>query len=321
MGSEAVKQRAPAANRSAKTCIAIVGPTASGKTETALEVGALLPIEIISADARQIYRRLTIGTAKPSQEILAAHPHHYIDICEPDEYYSAGIFGDNAAETVQDIIARGRTPVIVGGSGLYIRALCEGLFESGRERDTSPHRQLLEQRLAAEGIDVLYGELKDVDPPLWHQYNDRNPRRIIRALEYYYAYGTPLSVARAARPERAFSTVYYGIDMERNELYERINTRAQFMFDSGLVEETRTVLDMGYPPTLNSLNTVGYKECIAYLNGCISLDEALRLTMQKTRNYAKRQLTWFRRNKNIDWLKGSSKDIAKVIVNRYFSRG
>lgn len=311
--------------QAAPVVIALAGPTASGKTALAGAVAALLPVEVISADSRQIYRHLTIGTAKPSADLLRDIPHHFIDIIDPDETYSAGRFATEAAPVVQDILKRGRVPLVVGGSGLYIQALCEGFFREESGIDVLPHRQHLEARLQSEGADVLYDELQRVDPVSAARYSDRNPRRLLRALEFFYATGRPLSAAHAEQQEqRSFRTLYFAPGHDRQELYRRIDARTVAMFADGIVEETAAVLAMGYTPDLNSLNTVGYKECVALLRGDISREEALRLTQQNTRRYAKRQLTWFRRNETIRWQDNSStsaETFAKEIKNEYISAG
>lgn len=300
--------------------IALVGPTASGKTALAEEVANLLPVEIISADSRQIYRHLTIGTAKPSAALLREIPHHFIDIIDPDETYSAGRFATEAEVVVREILSRNRIPLVVGGSGLYVQALCEGFFREDNAADVLSHRQQLEARLHAEGSEALYEELSRVDPASAALYSDRNPRRILRALEYFYATGQAFSTAHTALHEqRDFRTLYFAPGPDREELYRRINTRTEQMFTDGIIEETEAVLAMGYAPELNSLNTVGYKECIAFLRGELSREEALRLTQQNTRRYAKRQLTWFRRNDTIHWRDESSKTFAKDIKNEYIS--
>jgi tRNA dimethylallyltransferase len=308
--------------------IAIVGATASGKTATSLELASLLAsqgieCEIISADSRQLYRHLTIGTAKPSQQELARVPHHFIDCKNPDEMCSAGEFGAEAAQILAGIRERGKLPLIVGGAGLYLRALADGFFdetahiEKGEdyEQRIETLRDLLNTRLETDGYEALYAELQSIDPASASKYAERNPRRIIRALEYYYATGTPLSTAhQTSHVERTFTTQFFGVDVERHELYQRINARAEAMFENGIIEETASVLAMGYAPSVNSLNTVGYKECLSLLRGEMSRDRALELTQQNTRRYAKRQLTWFRRDARICWLAGSPQVIAQEIM-------
>jgi tRNA dimethylallyltransferase len=307
---------------------AIAGATASGKTATALELASLLasrkPIEIISADSRQCYRYLDIGTAKPSPEELAQVRHHFIDSSNPDETFSAGDFGTEAASVLKSVCERGALPVIVGGAGLYVKALCDGLFdETGNttttnytyDTDVQRERTALQIELNERGINALFDELRSVDAASADRYADRNPRRILRALEHYRVSGVPFSEAhRVASVRREFTTRFFGIHQERDVLYDLINTRTKAMFADGIIEETASVLARGYSPELNALNTVGYKECIALLGGEISRECALELTQQTTRRYAKRQLTWFRRDARIQWLSGSPREIATAIV-------
>ncbi len=294
--------------------IVILGPTASGKTGTAVELNKILDIEVISSDSRQIYKYLTIGTAKPDAEELAGVKHHLVDFLTPDIEYSAGKFEKDAGRIAEDIYSRNNIPTSVGGSGLYIQAFCEGLFNEVAEKDISI-RNKIEQRLNTGGIDPLYEELLSIDPQTAEKYPDKNHRRITRALEYYYTTGIPLSFAQNKfQNEKNINCIRFGIDIDREKLYEKINLRAEMMWQNGLIEETRNVLSMGYPESLNSLNTVGYKECIAYLKGDMSEEIALEKMQTNTRRYAKRQLTWFRRYDDITWLSGSAKEIAEKIV-------
>ncbi|MFW5662151.1 MAG: tRNA (adenosine(37)-N6)-dimethylallyltransferase MiaA [Bacteroidota bacterium] len=282
--------------------IVITGPTASGKTSLAVSLAGHMDIEVISADSRQIYRYLDIGTAKPTEEELSAVKHHFIDILDPDENYSAGRFGEEAYNSFIKIKETGKLPVVVGGSGLYIKALCEGLFdESG---PPCPEiRKMLEERLANEGIDAMYTELEGIDPKSAILFEDKNPRRILRALEYYIINNEPISEAHeSSRRKRNLKPLYIGLNFERDDLYERINLRVDKMWQEGIIGETKRVLEMGYSPALNSLNTVGYKEVISRLKNEISEEEALRLIKRNTRRYAKRQLTWFRKYADMNWL-------------------
>ena len=298
-----------------KNVIVILGPTASGKTDASIELSKFIDCEIISADSRQIYRELDIGTAKPAKEEQKKVIHHFIDILNPDEYYSAGLFGNQADGIIHNIFYRNKMPLIVGGSGLYIKALCEGLFDEDIDYDLDEVRKNLTRKLNERGIEELYNELASVDKESAELYKDKNPRRILRALEYFYATGITLSNAHIEKKEeKKFRTKYFGIYFDREELYDRINLTAELMWDSGLEAEIKKVLEMGYSPDLNSLNSVGYKECIAYLKGDLTRARAIELTKQNTRRYAKRQLTWFRKNIDILWLNGgSSKVIAKTI--------
>lgn len=313
--------------------IAIVGATASGKTATSLELASLLEakgvgVEIISADSRQLFRYLTIGTAKPTTEELMRVRHHFIDCRDPDETCSAGEFGTEAAQILAEIRSRGNLPVIVGGSGLYVQALTDGMFDEDAAGETSEEyqatiaqlRSRLQSRLETEGFENLYAELQACDPVSARKYAERNPRRIIRALEYYHATGTPLSIAhQTSHVGRDFSTMFFGVEVERKELYRRINARTEQMFQEGIVEETTHVLALGYAQDCNALNTVGYKECLALLRGEITRERAVGLTAQNTRRYAKRQITWFRRNERILWCSGSPNSIAQIIAAHIFT--
>lgn len=283
--------------------IVICGPTAAGKTEISLELNNYLDIEIISADSRQIYKYLNIGTAKPTLSELNSVRHHFIDILSPDEDYSAGKFGNDAYPVLIDINKRGKVPVIVGGAGLYIKALLEGFFENNDELDNNI-RDELENDLEKKGIDSIYAELKVIDPALYKLYSDKNPRRIIRALQHYRQYGKRLSEAWKEKQDRKNILPYYFcIDEDRDVLYNRINQRVVKMWETGLVDEIENVLKMGYAASLNSLNSVGYKEVINYFNGVFSKYKAIEEIQKNTRHYAKRQNTWFRKNININFIK------------------
>lgn len=286
-----------------KVLIIILGPTASGKTGLSIKLAEWLDIEVISADSRQVFKFLDIGTAKPNYEELSKVKHHFINIINPDEYYSAGIFAKQASDTALDIFSRGKIPVVVGGSGLYIKAVCDGFFNEDKEESFSVIRTTLENRLLSEGKDALYCELEKIDPAMALLYNDKNPRRIIRALEFFYSNGITLSEAHNQQQDNIpFKPIYFGINHNREHLYDLINHRTEIMWKNGIVEETQKVLNMGYPPDLNSLNTVGYKECIDYLNGNKNEADTISLIKQNTRHYAKRQMTWFRKNEKINWL-------------------
>ncbi len=297
-----------------KTVITIAGATASGKTDLSIALSEYLPIEIISSDSRQVYKYLDIGTAKPSKDELSKVIHHKIDFLEPDSYYSAGQYAKECTPLIDELFSQNKIPVIVGGSGLYIKALCEGMFDDGLDTDYSAVREELEAQLAEEGLDALYLELSQIDPPSAQLYIEKNPRRIIRALEYYYTHGIPLSTAQKQFDEkRNFNTLYFAIDWDRQTLYDRINRRTHIMWGDGLVQETENVLNMGYTTSLNSLNTVGYKETIDYINGEISEAKAIELIQQHTRNYAKRQITWFKKIPNINWIKNNPTELIKLI--------
>ncbi|GAB1430499.1 tRNA (adenosine(37)-N6)-dimethylallyltransferase MiaA [Ignavibacteria bacterium] len=295
--------------------IVIAGPTAAGKTATALAVAERLgDCAVISADSRQIYRCLDIGTAKPTPEERTTCPHFFIDILNPDEYYSAGRFADEASAVIRNMQAAGKRPIVVGGTGLYIASVFEGIFNEP-QGDYTAVREELNKRMENEGREALYAELDVIDPAAALRYSDKNPRRILRALEFYYATGSKFSEFSASRPATEFQAKYYGITPAlRGELYARINRRSEEMWNGGLPEETERILAMGYSPELNALNTVGYKETIAYLRNEISAEQALESIQRHTRNYAKRQITWLRRNASIKWLCGTANENAAAIA-------
>lgn len=279
--------------------LCIVGPTCTGKTALSVAIARQLPVEIISADSRQVFRFLDIGTAKPPPDVLRAIRHHFIDIVNPDETYSAGRFGHDAARTVAEIVARGHRPLVVGGSGLYIRALIDGLHHAPGE--DAAIRRALETRAEHEGIDTLFAELRTIDPITANGIHMMHRRRIIRALEVVLATGIPLSIWKRQQAARAFSTTLFGLRWQRNELYARIDARVDEMMSAGLLDEVLRLQSKGYSDAMQSLNTPGYKELFACLRGEHSLERAVELIKQHTRNYAKRQVTWFKADPRIRW--------------------
>lgn len=284
-----------------KPVLVIVGPTGVGKTAVSIEIARRTGGEIISADSRQIYRNMDVGTAKPPMEIRERIPHHFIDILEPDQEYSAGEFARQARLRIQEIIQAGKLALIVGGSGLYVRALLEGFF--GEDVKNAHTREWLSSRLHKEGAQKLYKELRQVDPQAAQKIHPRNVKRLLRALEVYYLAGEPISALHKARKDPApFPWIKFGLTMPRPQLYHRINQRVEEMFREGLIDEVKGLLESGYAPSLNALNSVGYKEVIAYLQGKMDLPECKELVKRNTRRYAKRQMTWFRADPDIHWI-------------------
>lgn len=267
-----------------------------------MELAQRLPSEIISADSRQIYKYLDIGTAKPTREQLRAVPHHFVDELPPDRDFSAGEFGERAARVIEVIFARARIPIVVGGSGLYVQALIDGFFEGpGADKE---FREALARRIAAGELPELIDELRAVDPVSAARIDSTKPRRIIRALEVYHITGKPISqLHREAKREITFTPVLFGLAWERQTLYARIDQRCEEMLRAGLLKEAESLERRGYTSRLNALNTVGYAEAFAYRRGEISYEEMVRLFKQNTRRYAKRQLTWFRRDRRIRWIR------------------
>lgn len=278
----------------------IVGPTGVGKTTLSLKLAEKLPVEIVSADSRQIYKYMDIGTAKPSKEILAKIPHHCIDICQPNEYFSAGKYSALARQTIADILERGRRPVVVGGSGFYIKALLDGIFEI--EAFSEEIRDLLISRAQMDGLKILYEELRRVDPIYAKKISLNDRQRILRALEVYQTTGQPFSFWHEQETQPAdFNYFIMGLTMPRAMLCKRIDDRVDEMISRGLIEEVRKLQAIGFSQTLNALNTVGYKEVFQYLNGQLDYQQMVELIKRNSRRYAKRQMTWFRKVKRIEW--------------------
>ena len=285
-----------------KNIICIAGPTASGKTSLAVELAKFTNGEVVSCDSMQIYKRMTVGTAKPLPEEMDDIPHHMIDVAEPDEPFSVSKYCEMATPIVEDIVKRGKTAIIAGGTGLYMDSLVKG-------NDFAPfpatgHRQRLEEKLAMAGLDAMLAELAAVDPEAAER-SQRNPRRIIRALEVFYETGetiTAHNLRTQAIPPR-FDPLWIGLDFEpRQLLYDRIDLRVDLMLRQGLLEEIRELLASGIPGDCTAMQAIGYKEFIAAMEGRMTIKEAAEDLKQASRRYAKRQLTWFKRNKNINWL-------------------
>ena len=278
----------------------LTGPTAVGKTALSVRLAERIGAEIVSADSRQVYRALTIGTAKPEADVLARVRHHFIDERDLGEPFSAGTFAEEAEGRIGEILARGRLPLVVGGSTLYLHALLHGLADVPAVPPDV--RTSVEGRLAREGAEALYRELTDVDPHSARAMDPTKTQRLVRALEVYHGTGRPLSsYHRAQRPPR-FRYRVYVLHRDRAALYERVNRRVDVMLEAGLLGEVRGLLARGADPQTNALRTIGYQEAIAFLQGEIPREEMVRLIKRNTRRYAKRQLTWLRRFPPFEWV-------------------
>lgn len=285
---------------SKKNVLLIVGPTAVGKTKFSLEIAEQLDGEIISADSRQVYKYMDIGTAKPTPEERKRIKHHFIDIKYPDEYYSAGKYGREARRVIHEIFSRGKRPIVVGGSGFYVRALVDGLCDA--EISNSEIKQILKTVVQRDGLKTLYEKLIQVDPVLAERIHPNDTQRILRALEVWELTGVPLSQFQQERQEAAdFNPIFLGLTMDRKRLYQRIEQRVDNMIELGLVQEVVLLKEKGYSDELISLQTVGYQEVFQYLKGNFSYENMISLIKQKSRHYAKRQLTWFRKDERINW--------------------
>ena len=279
------------------TLIVIVGPTGSGKTSLSIDVARHYSAPIISTDSRQVYRGMAIGTAQPTAEELSAAEHHFIADREPEEEFNCGRYETLALQRLKELFAKHDYVVAVGGSGLYIQALCEGLDALPEANDNL--RDKLKQRLDTEGIEPLVAQLRELDPIYAEEVDAHNPSRVMRALEVCITSGRPYSEQRRGTvAERPFDIIKIGTDMPRDVLYDRINRRVDMMVAEGLVEEVKAL----YPKReLNALQTVGYRELFDYFDGKCSYEEAIELIKRNSRRYAKRQMTWFRRDDSIEW--------------------
>lgn len=304
-----------AGRKDAPRVLFIVGPTATGKSELAIEVAQRVGGEIISADSMQIYRGMDIGTAKVPVNERRGIPHHLIDIVDPDEPFTVADYQRLAMEMIEDIVRRGRRPIVTGGTGLYVKSLTDGLDFTPAGEDPDYRRELhaLAER---EGPGVLHRRLEEVDPVTARRLHPHDVRRVIRALEVYRLTGRPMSEV-AGRRSVPIVPFMFGLTMDRQALYERINRRVLRMIEAGWVEEVRRLLDRGYHRGLQSMQAIGYKEIAAYLAGEITLEEAVAIIQKGTRRYAKRQWSWFRSQPILEWFDvqhGTVDEIAMKIA-------
>ena len=301
----------------------IVGPTAIGKTHLSMLLAEKIPSEIISADSRQIYRHMDIGTAKVDLKTREKVVHHMIDINNPDEYFSAGMFSKIASNIIAEVMSAGKLPIIVGGSGFYISALIDGIFDM--QIHNPDIREQLKKKAQNDGLDILYRELQKCDPDYAAKIGISDTQRILRSLEVFMITGQSFSDWHKQNKNPAdFPYKIIGLNMDRKALYKRIEERVDKMLDEGLIDEVKNLQALGYDANLTALKTVGYKEVFAYLNDEITLDIMIGLIKQNTRRYAKRQLTWFRRDKRITWMNVSKNEDFKhmtqeliKIINTY----
>ncbi len=279
------------------TLICIVGPTASGKSDLAFHLAKEFQTEIISADSRQVFREMTIGTAKPTEKQLDETKHHFINHLSVNEEFNAGMFEQQALKILDEIFRNKNVSVLVGGSGLYIKALLEGLDELPPVGEKV--REQLNYEFEVNGIEYLQSELQKTDPEYFVKVDLKNPHRLIRALEVFRLTGKPYSSFRKGeKQKRNFKTILIGLEWPREFLNQRINQRVDDMISNGLVDEARKLFPLRH---LNALDSVGYKELFDHFDGKISFDEAVELIKLDTRKFAKRQMTWFRRVENIHW--------------------
>ena len=284
--------------------ICIAGPTASGKTALAVALAHAVNGEVVSCDSMQIYKKMNIGTAKPTEAEMEGIPHHMLSVAEPEEDFSVSRYCEMATPIVEDILSRGKTAIIAGGTGLYMDALIRG--NTFAPYPSTGRRQELEQLAAQEGIDAVLCKLREVDPESAARLHPSDQKRIIRAMEVYLETGETITEHNRKTQEipPRFSPVWFALeDEKRQDLYDRIDRRVLQMLDEGLIAEIEALLSSGVPEKATSMQAIGYKEFVDFLAGRCSLEDATALVQQASRHYAKRQLTWFRRNQNIHWLR------------------
>ena len=303
-----------------------MGPTAVGKTQVSLKLADTLHGEIASLDSRQVYRYMDIGTAKPTKREMKKVAHHLIDIVYPDEKFTAADYGRNGRETVKEIIERKKQPIVVGGSGLYLKALIEGFFSYGSKTGEGPRAdERLRERLRKEesrfGPYHLFEKLKEVDPKAAQKIHPNDSVRIIRALEVYELTGKPISSLQEKGDYEPFERdfIKVGLSLDRKKLYERIDQRVEKMISKGLLDEVKGLKEKGYSRELKAFKTVGYQELFSHLEGEMDFPSAVERIKLNTRRYAKRQLTWFRKDGQIRWLDAECEDLIELIL-KYFGR-
>jgi len=298
--------------------LVIVGPTGVGKTQISLKLADILDGEVVSLDSRQVYKYMDIGTAKPTKKEMKKVAHHLIDIVYPDEKFTAADYGKKAREVIREIIERGKQPIVVGGSGLYLKALTKGFFK-GPKGD-----EKLRERLKEEGSKLgpyhLFEKLKEVDPKAAQRIHPNDLVRIIRALEVYELTGKPITSLQEKGDYEPFEMdfIKVGLSLDRKKLYERIDLRVEKMISEGFLDEVKGLKERGYSSELKAFKSVGYQELFSCLEGKIDLPSAVVSIKLKTHHYAKRQLTWFRKDKEIKWLDVEKENLIELIL-KYFA--
>lgn len=299
--------------------IVICGPTASGKTSLSIELAKKINGEIVSCDSMQIYKDMAIGTAKPTSDEMQGIKHYLIDCVSPDVRYSVADYKKDAINAIKEIISKGKVPIVVGGTGLYVESLIYGIEYNEIETDLE-YRKKLEQIEQEEGLEKLYEMAKSIDEKAMKKISHNDRKRICRVLEIYHSTGktkTELEIeSRKNGPE--YDYILFGIDMERDKLYDRINRRVDIMINSGLIEEVKALIKK-YKEFPTAMQGLGYKEVVEYLKGKMTKEKMIEKIKMETRRYAKRQLTWFRKYKNIIWLNGLDdvQNNIKIILEEY----
>lgn len=286
-----------------KPLIILTGPTAVGKTKLSIELAKAVNGEIISADSMQVYKHMDIGSAKIKKEEMCGVPHHLIDVLEPDEEFHVVRFQEMAKQAMEEIYAKGKVPILAGGTGFYIQAVVKDI-DFSKETEKSPVREELEKLAEEKGYEYLHERLQQVDPKSAEKIHANNVKRVIRALEYFELTGKPISLhnEEEAAKESPYNVTYFVLNDVRERLYERIDARVDTMLQEGLVEEVSGLAKKGYTKDMVSMQGLGYKEILSYLDGSYTLDEAVYILKRDTRHFAKRQLTWFKREKDVIWV-------------------
>ena len=286
-----------------KPMIILTGPTAVGKTDLSIQLAKAMNGEIISADSMQVYRHMDIGSAKVTPEGMDGVPHHLIDVLEPEEEFNVVVFQKLAKEALTGIYERGHIPIIVGGTGFYIQALLYDIDFTENDGDTAIRREL-EKLAQTQGAGCLHQMLQEIDPESAAAIHQNNVKRVIRAIEFYRQTGKKISLHNEQEREKQspYQFLYYVLDTDRKTLYERIDRRVDLMMEHGLVDEVKHLADMGCTRDMVSMQGLGYKEILDYLSGEITLEEAVYILKRDTRHFAKRQITWFKRERDVRWL-------------------
>ncbi len=285
-----------------KPLIILTGPTAVGKTKLSIQLAKAVNAEIISADSMQVYRYMDIGSAKIMPEEMQGVPHHLVDCLNPEEEFNVVRFQEMAKQAMDEIYAKGKIPLLVGGTGFYIQAVTGDIDFSQHGEDTS-YREHLEELAKTQGAEVLHQMLEKIDPESAKAIHQNNVKRVIRALEYFEQTGSPISQHNEEQRQKQspYNVAYFVLNDERSKLYARIDERIDHMVEAGLLEEVQKLKDMGYHKGMVSMQGLGYKEILNYLDGTWSLEEALYVLKRDTRHFAKRQITWFKREHDVEW--------------------
>jgi len=299
-----------------KPVIVLLGPTAIGKSRIAIEIAKALGTEILTADSRQVYREMDIGTDKPTMAERQGIPHQLIDLIDPDEHFNVGDYRKLAASSIERLHQQGKIPLIAGGTGLYIRALLHGIW-SGPAANWDLRKQL-DIQAQQKGVDYVHQQLSLIDPVLAKQLHPNDYVKVQRGIEVYHALGIPLSEAheRHQFQDTPYQSLVVGLNMEREHLYQRIEARVELEIEKGLVQETEQLLHKGYDPHLSSMKSLGYRQMAEFITGNCDYDEAVRTLKRDTRHFAKRQMTWFRKEPSVTWFHLQKQEPTTHIAER-----